>query len=303
MAVSKVLCVGRLYCDLVFTGLPRLPTLGTEIFSEGLSVHPGGGAYITAAHLAALGHPTCLGVMLPPSPYLALVQAQIEGAGLDLALSGALPTGADPQVTVALVQDGERAFLSRRSGPAFPDIGRDEIRRKGVQHLHIGELASAIEQPDLIAKARALGLTVSLDCGWDDDFSEDDIAALVGAVDVFLPNAAEAARLDQMGLTERLGALTVIKRGDRGAVAIKDGARVAAPTHPVRALDTTGAGDAFNAGFLSAWLNGAPLASCLVRGNALGGQAVRQRGGFNAPAPDPAAGSTPLPASTEAARS
>ena len=59
-ASPAVLCVGRLYCDLIFTDVPRMPTLGTETFAGGFELHAGGGAYITSAWLASLGHATAL---------------------------------------------------------------------------------------------------------------------------------------------------------------------------------------------------------------------------------------------------
>ena len=52
---EAVLCLGRLWCDLLFTGLPRPPSLGSEVFAEDVSIVPGGGAFITAAVFAAHG--------------------------------------------------------------------------------------------------------------------------------------------------------------------------------------------------------------------------------------------------------
>ncbi|MEM7568109.1 MAG: hypothetical protein AAF321_12840, partial [Pseudomonadota bacterium] len=63
--VGAVLCAGRLYCDLVFAGAPRLPTLGEEVFCEGLTLDAGGGAFITAAWLAALGRRATLFAIAP----------------------------------------------------------------------------------------------------------------------------------------------------------------------------------------------------------------------------------------------
>ncbi|MEM1388820.1 MAG: PfkB family carbohydrate kinase [Pseudomonadota bacterium] len=281
MSLPKILSVGRLYCDLIFTGMPRFPSLGTEIFCDGLSAHAGGGAFITAAHLADLGHDVSLATMLPPRPFNAVVEDQIRAAQLDLALAEPLPSGSEPQVTVALVDAGERAFVSRRSGPPFPRITLSQMAAHGFDHLHIGELASAVERPDILETARAAGLTISMDCGWDDSLAAYDIEALAGAVDVFLPNAAEAQQLESLGLADRpVGRITVIKQGQRGARAVFDGGTLDAPTSAVSAVDTTGAGDAFNAGFLSAWLQKAPLAQCLAAGNRRGARAIQQRGGF-----------------------
>ena len=89
-----VLSVGRLYCDLIFTDVPRLPTFGTEIFAGGFGMHAGGGAAITAAHVAALGRPAYLAAILPDGALGAAVGAQLAGAGIDTRLCRSAPPGA-----------------------------------------------------------------------------------------------------------------------------------------------------------------------------------------------------------------
>ncbi len=284
MSRAAVLCAGRLYGDLVFTGLPRLPTPGTETFAGGASVHAGGGAFITAAWLAALGREARLAAVLPAAPFGAGVAAEIAAAGVIGAPLAPAPAGSDPQVTVVMAQGGDRAFLTRRAGPALPTI---DLSAPGLGHLHIGELATLAEMPGLLGEARAAGLTVSLDCAWDDDVTAA-AAALVGAVDVFLPNAGEAARLGAFGVAPGQGrALWVVKDGARGATAHGPGPPVHRPARPARVVDATGAGDAFDAGFLDHWLAGAALADCLDRGAACGAAAVGRAGGATAAqAPD-----------------
>ena len=76
----KVICAGRLYCDLIFTGMPRLPSHGTEVFAKGFAVHPGGGAYITAANLAQLGHDVWLASMLPNAPFIEAILPEMTAA-------------------------------------------------------------------------------------------------------------------------------------------------------------------------------------------------------------------------------
>ncbi|MEL6800238.1 MAG: PfkB family carbohydrate kinase [Pseudomonadota bacterium] len=276
-----VLCVGRLYCDLIFTGVPRLPSYGTEVFAEGFGVHAGGGAVITAAHLSALGRRTALAAMLPSAPFADLVMPELRAAGLDLSLCRPNPTGA-PQVTVAMAGAGDRAFLTRRTGPPFPEITRADLA--GVGHIHIGELGTLIERPGILRLAQEWGATVSLDCAWDEGVTARDAAPLIAEVDVFLPNEAEAARLREQGLQPPFAPLTVTKRGAAGASAEARGGAVTVPAEPVEAVDTTGAGDAFNAGFLAAWLEGQGLEACLGAGNARGALAVTGRGGFRAEA-------------------
>ncbi|MEL6208067.1 MAG: carbohydrate kinase family protein, partial [Pseudomonadota bacterium] len=163
VAKPAVLSVGRLYCDLIFTDLPRLPTLGTEVFGAGFSVHPGGGAFITAAHLSELGHASSLASMLPSSPFAELVSGDLQASRIDLSLSGTLPASSGPQITVAMVEGGDRAFLTRRAGPALPKLSAAELAKHDFQHLHVGELASLLAEPGIIALARKMGMTISVD--------------------------------------------------------------------------------------------------------------------------------------------
>ncbi len=277
-----VLSVGRLYCDLIFTGLPRLPSLGTEVFTEGFGAHAGGGAFITAAHLSALGHGSALAAMLPAPPFHDFVRRDLEASHIDLSLSKTLPATEGPQITVAMAQGGDRAFLTRRAGPAFPDLQARDLRAHGFGHLHIGELASLVSQPEIIDIARTQDMTISVDCGWEDTLDCEALRPLAGRVDLFLPNEAEWEALCQTGLAEGFAPTTIIKRGAKGASALTESGRVDTPTQPIDAMDTTGAGDAFNAGFLSCWLTGGALPACLAAGNARGALAVQRRGGFAA---------------------
>ena len=278
--IPAVLSVGRLYCDLIFADLPRLPSLGTEVFAQTFGAHAGGGAFITAAHLSALGHSVSLATMLPSSPFSDLVRSEIEASNVDLSLSGTLPENDGPQLTVAITQGDERAFLTRRTGPPFPDISMQNLNKRQIRHLHIGELKTLVEKPEVIPLARSLGLTVSLDCGWDDGLTASEIRPVLGKVDVFLPNEAELERLRELGVTDCVPKLTVTKRGAKGSSAMFDGKSVLAPVAPMPAVDTTGAGDAFNAGFISAWLAGETIQSCLEAGNDRGALAIRKLGGF-----------------------
>jgi sugar/nucleoside kinase (ribokinase family) len=109
--------------------------------------------------------------------------------------------------------------------------------------------------------------------------SDPAVRRALAAVDVFMPNLREAQRLtgaaDAASALTALGALcrlVVIKAGADGAFAVAPGsAPVHAPAITVVPVDTTGAGDSFNAGFVKAWLEGRPVVECLRWGNAVGG--------------------------------
>ncbi|WP_308916576.1 carbohydrate kinase family protein [Jannaschia sp. LMIT008] len=282
---GAVLCVGRVYADLIFTGLPRPPEAGREVFADGLTVAAGGGAAITAAWLAALGRRTLLAAHLPAAPFDAAVTRDLIAAGVDL--SPCRPaTGSEPQVTVALPLDGDRAFVTRAPGPAIPPLDADALRRAGVRHLHVGELRTLTDHPALLDLARDLGASLSADCAWD-DAPDPGFADLVPRLDLFFPNAAEVAHLAARGL-DRWPAVTAVKRGADGAELRRGGTILARPAPALHAVDATGAGDAFDAGFLDRWLAGGTDAACLEAGIACGARAVTRAGGMPLPGPVPA---------------
>ena len=279
-AGPEVLCVGRLYCDLVFTGVARMPSLGTETFGTGLGLHAGGGAFITAAAFGALGWKSALAATLPASPFDQIVSGEIAASGVDAGLCVAADPDNAPQITVAIAAQDDRAFLSHKSGAAVPSLVLDQLPAT-LRHLHIGELRTACEQPELITLARAAGLTISLDCAWDDALlsQPEGVEEIIRQVDVFLPNEDEMNRLTASGFETDPGTLIVVKCGDKGARA-QSGARwIERAAEPVSVIDATGAGDAFNGGFVSAWLEGQPLEDCLSKGNHCGAAAVQSIGG------------------------
>jgi sugar/nucleoside kinase (ribokinase family) len=183
--------------------------------------------------------------------------------------------------------DSDRAFLTRRAGGAEPATLDAALASGLAVHMHIAELATLREIPDLARRARRQGLTVSLDCSWDQAAIDDpDILRLLDGIDLFLPNEDEAMALTGAETVDAALAflaaripVVAVKLGAKGAVAQagKDASRIAAPSVPV--VDTTGAGDSFDAGFLDRWLAKAPLGSCLAWGVACGSLSVQQPGG------------------------
>lgn len=282
-----VLSTGRLYCDLVFRGLEAMPRLGEERFADDIAIVPGGGGFITAAHLVGLGRPAALLARLGEDPFSQSLLPVLEGSGVELAfLERAADAG--PQLTVAMVQAGERAFLSRRAGAARPATLPAALGDISACHLHIAEFATLAEIPHLVTDARHHGLTVSLDPSWDDALIRSpDLVARCNGIDVFLPNASEARAiaacddLDEAGRRlARHFPLVVIKDGGAGARLYQGEDTLALPAAPCQAvLDTTGAGDAFNAGFLAAWLRGNLPERALAEGIACGTLSVESIGG------------------------
>ncbi len=283
MIDKGILSAGRVYCDLNFSGMDQLPRLGREVFTDDMSMHAGGGAFITASYVAALGLPACLMGRLPCAPFTSIIEQEAKARRVDLRHC-VTATGGAPQLTVAMAMDNDRAFLTSRQGAALPDDHATRMRSlvagSPLRHLHISELSTLLEYPSLVSQARQAGLSISLDCAWDDAcLDHPDIASLVSRIDVFLPNESEMQRLQGNGVDTACAPMTVVKQGAAGATAWVAGRQLHAAAESCEVVDTIGAGDAFNAGFLCAWLARKPLSQCLSIGNACGALAVGRRGG------------------------
>ena len=172
-----------------------------------------------------------------------------------------------------------------------------------ARHLHSScfflQDTSRGRLPAFMAAARARGLTTSFDTNWDPSGRWDGgVKEMLAACDVFLPNEAEARRiaarddvedaareLARIGGRDRpagSGPIVAVKLGAKGALAIgPDGAR-ARPGVPGDPVDTTGAGDSFDAGFLRAWLDGGSIADALRLGAVCGALSTLGRGGVDA---------------------
>jgi len=283
---SAVLSIGRIYCDLIFTGLGHLPVLGREIYADGMEIAAGGGAFIAAAHLAHAGRKVALAARLGTDSLSMGVEEQIRDSGVDLRfIEHAEDAG--PQVTVAAVVGQDRAFLTRRAGPALPATLEAALDWDEARHLHIAEYATLHEIPDLVSRAKEKGLTVSLDPSWDATLIYDpDLLRACEGVDLFLPNLEEAEAItgsaDPEVAIRKLSLafpMVLLKGGAEGAWLMSNGRMLHAPAETVPVIDTTGAGDACNAGFIDAWLDGASEETCLKAGIRFGSRAVQAAGG------------------------
>lgn len=285
-----VLCLGRIYCDLVFTGLASMPRLGREVFAQDLTPTLGGGAFITAAHCGALGRKSALVARFGTDPLSLALEDRLAQPGLDLRFLERSPQ-AGPQLTVVMAHGEERAFLSRRAGHALPATLAAALDWSEARHLHIAEYATLNEHPGLIAEAKGRELTVSLDPSWDDTLIRDPrFFERTAGVDIFLPNLEESAALTgsqapeaSLAILAERYPLVALKLGPQGAMLAHSGGVVSQPAPAISVVDTTGAGDAFNAGFIDAWLDGGSPEAALSAAIACGSCSVQHAGGTATP--------------------
>ena len=279
-----VLLWGVYFCDLIFTGLPQVPRLGAEVFSTDFSMTPGG-PFTTAVAMHRLG--LCVGWMCDfgDDAFSQFVLAAAKREGIDDSLFQLHPFPVR-RVSAAFSFSHDRGFVSFMDDVAQTSpvllIERHRPRCVFLPHLHYGQLYA-----HLFACARAQGAAIFMDCqSTDATLETPGVVEALEAVDVFAPNEVEALQLtgaatvDQAlaRLTE-LTPLVIVKRGAEGAMARQDGEVVQVPAIPVEVVDTTGAGDCFNAGFIYGYLRGAPLETCLRAGNICGGLSTTAVGG------------------------
>lgn len=297
--MSRILVAGELNADLILSGLPTLPVLGRELLGTGFQMTMGSSSAITAARMAALGADVAFTGAVGQDDLGQFVLHELRGYGVNADAVHILdmPSG----VTIALTYSDDRALLTypgtidRYDGANItPELLRE------FTHLHIGSffLQTALQPriATIFEMAHAEGLTTSLDVGWDpaeDWMNNPYLTPALAQTDYFLPNEEETQALsggESSRLAQQVGKLLVVKRGADGAAAYDNQGRLLAsvPTLPFAVVDTTGAGDAFNAGFLFATcVAGDPLVDALRFAAACGAQAVGQVGGAtNAPHAD-----------------
>jgi sugar/nucleoside kinase (ribokinase family) len=282
----RLLCAGEAFEDLVFVGVERLPRPGEEVRTDRFSATVGGGAVIAAVAAAGLGLEVALASGLSDAASRRLRREGIRVENLR-------KPGEPHAVTAAISTSAERAFvtfdgMNAQLGRRLPPV----LRSTRANHVHL-----ALYPRDTTAWARHLRtlrgrrISTSWDFGWNDVLARDPgLTSLIDALDVVFVNEKEAALYANTRNLRRAlpywrerRPLVVIKRGSKGSCAIDaSGGEWSAKAPAVRSIDTTGAGDAFNGGFLTAWLRGRPVAACLAAGNRIGAASTRRAGGIDA---------------------
>lgn len=288
---SKILVIGELNVDIVAAGLRSAPEMGAEILADHCELTLGSASAIFAAGIAKLGHEVTFISHVGKDYFGDFCVVKLKQLGVstrNVARKREEKTG----VTIALSGKRDRALVTYAG--AVATLKADGINEKMMarhDHVHLTSyyLQSSLRPSfgTLLRQAKALGLTTSFDPNSDpNDKWDKNIDAVLNHADVLFVNEREAMKLTRSHTLNRalktLGAkvdCAVVKRGARGATAIHNQELFNDRGFRIRAIDTTGAGDSFDAGFVSAYLRHAPLAECLRIANACGALSAMSVGG------------------------
>jgi len=269
-----VIAAGEIYIDLVMSGFDHTPAPGEEAFARDFRREAGGGPVITALGLARLGRSTGIAGAVGAEDGAWLIERLARG-GVDVSRVQCVPDEFTA-TTFVITDASDRTFYT------YAGANRKfQAHIEGASHLHW----AAPVDCGVFERARSAGMTVSLDMG----FAGSGPGALgaLPLVDLFFPNEVEGRRMtcesDPEAILrafDRAGASgVVLKLGARGAATLVDGRLLHVDPPIVTPLDTTGAGDCFNAGYLHGWLAGKLPGECLRLGNICGALSTRALGG------------------------
>lgn len=285
-----VVTVGDVNIDLLVEGLEGNPECGHEAFVKNMFTDVGGGAAISAMGLASLGLKTGLCGALGDDIYSNFIRGLLKQRSVGTQLIKNI-TGKRAGLTISLYGNKDRSFITYQGTNANFDIGDPQIGDSiHARHVHVTGYCGKKEHRkymDFVCKLRSRGITVSADVGWDSTGEwYKGIFEFISNLDVFFINKVEAQNYtkcwDVRYALDKLSNYcgnVAIKLGPEGAVSKWKGRAAKEPTYDSPVVDTTGAGDSFNAGYLYGYLSGASQDDCLKFGNACGTSSISKMGG------------------------
>jgi len=286
--VFDCLVAGEANIDLLMEGITELE-LGTEKLAERMDLVLGGSSSITAFNLASMSASVAFCGVVGDDLFGRFVETSLQSAGVDttrLRRTSDEKTG----LTIWHTRAGKRA------GVTYPGTiallrAEDVTNLDQARHLHVGAYFLLKQfhsgAPALFKHAKHLGVSTSLDCNYDpEELWDSGIRKVLPYVDFFFPNEDEArqltAKTNIAAAARQLaewGNTVAVKRGSRGALVCREGELFHLPAVKAKVVDTTGAGDSFNAGFLSAHLKGKDLLESTQAGIVAGARCVAHAGG------------------------
>lgn len=288
---NDIVVIGELNVDLIASGVNTGPVLGTEVLAADFNIALGSASAIFACGIARLGHSVTFVSRIGNDDFghfclESLVQRGIATDHIEIDVQS--KTG----VTVVISTAEDRSMVTFLG--AIAELSLTEVPANIFQdnrHLHLTSyyLQKALQSdfPYLLDSAKAAGATTSFDPNSDPDQGRDEkVLEVCRHADILFLNEDEAKLLADTGDIEEAGRYlnglsptVAIKLGAKGAIGFRDNEIERVEGFKIDAVDSTGAGDSFAAGFVHAFLEGSDLKTCLKIGNACGAFSASRPGG------------------------
>ena len=275
---------GGVNVDLIFSGLPRIPAEGEELYGNKFSMMLGGGAPGTLVLLSRLGIPVRLQTGLGKDFFSRFAALELEKENVEICnLCQEEAEGIPVNISSVAVTPGDRTFVSFSDG-----IKKTEETERKIYEASRGADICIMEAsyPDVYEQLKREGSRIALDMGWSDTLSLEEISHLLKLADYYTPNRREALKITGRSTPQEAAEVlaeylenVVIKLDSEGCLVYQKGEFITVPVIPgIQAIDSTGAGDAFLAGFLYGIYHGYDLVSSVLFGNLTGGKCVTEEG-------------------------
>lgn len=274
--MSFVAAFGKLNVDLLYAGMPRIPNEGEEIYSKDFKVCLGGGLPAAMVNCSRLGVPAKICTFLGDDMFSRFAKGELEKSGTQYVFFES--TGYPLNVTSAIITDRDRTFVSYGGTENYTD----EILEKIYNSLKGAKIVAM--QENILPVYKELkkdGTTLVLDTGYSEDMSIEKHRDLIEIADYYTPSIDETEKMtgtrDPKIALKILGEYfekPIVKLGKSGCAGYDNGFFTVKNINEFKCVDSTGAGDAFLAGFIYGLYNDLPFKECLLAGNIAGGKCV-----------------------------
>lgn len=283
-----ILVTGGVCCDMIFSGVNSVPVYGTEIWADQLKITVGG-IFNVAAASARLGMKVALPCVLGTDMFSGVIRKAMCRENVSQDFVEEINEHFD-QISVVLNYGFERAFVSYAKKRDVSSL--DEYMRIVQENRFRAYIVCPNPDPkilDVMREAKKNGALIVMDCYWDEELMQGEVLReQMKLADYFLPNAMEACAISgeevMVKAMAKLSGMTnhlIVKNGHHGVLYYRNGKiETMDAVHLGEAVDTTGAGDNFVAGFTYGLLQGYPLEKALRCGAICGAKSVTAVSGF-----------------------
>lgn len=279
---------GATNIDLLYENMPRIPDIGEEVYTDRFSLQLGGGLPATLINLGRLGINAKIATELGNDMFSSFAKEQFEKNNVsptNLYSGNDIPLN----ITSAIILKNDRSFITYGKGSIEPDDKAKERFYNIAKGAKICLMAPG-GFLEVYKKLKSEGTIMLLDMGWDDDMTFEKYSELLSVADYYTPNQKEALKItdcnnakDAAYALKKFFDKVVVKVDKDGCIGIDGNEYFFCPSlEQFKNVDSTGAGDAFLAGFTYGLFHDYKLKDCIEFGNITGGKAVTTVGALSA---------------------